>query len=166
MKLNKLKEFNEALANLSDEVKNMRLDMESIEQQSWDTPFAFCNFIGFNGFVGIISMVSMDLPELRNIYQERSGDNIYYNYYMWTEAFSIFLGFDRRRDLIEWADKNHKLWGCSKGFEMFQCDSSYLPDTDSFKGINLTHRDLIAWWAQVEKNITKQSIDECFEIKR
>jgi hypothetical protein len=150
LNINKLKEFNEALANLSDDVKDMDIDMFSIKKPLCGTPACFA---------GLISIVAKDLPELQVGYEYTSGTEAY-DYWYWTEALSIFLGFYGRDDIMEWADKNPKIWGCLRGAHMFSDEEAYVTDRSELKtnGFTLNHRDLINWWAQVEKNITGQEI--------
>jgi hypothetical protein len=60
--------------------------------------------------------------------------------------------------LTRWAKENPALWGCPRGGFMFSDKEAFVVDNSDWKNINLSHRDLINWWAQVENNITKQEI--------
>jgi hypothetical protein len=57
----------------------------------------------------------------------------------------VFLGFEKRRDLEEWAQDNPKLWGNKFGQDMFYFPSAFTDDTNK----QLTHRDIINHWKQV-----------------
>ena len=141
MNIGKLKEFNRALANLSDEIKDMSVDMGSAHAPACGTPACFA---------GLISIVAKDLPELSSCAEPYSVNT--YDYAVWAYALSRFLGFDSKKKLVVWAIHNPELWGCQEGDNMFYYESAFVDDTLSHRG-SLRHRDLIDWWAQVEENI-------------
>ena len=151
LNINKLKEFNEALANLSDDVKDWQVSMHSILPPTCNTPGCFA---------GLISIVAKDLPELKAYYKPFNDINSY-SYGYWSQALARFLGFDNRCDLTMWAKENPALWGCPRGGFMFSSEEAFVVDNSDWKNINLNHRDLINWWAQVEKNITEQEVNKC-----
>jgi len=156
LNINRLKEFNQALANISDEIKDEDLTIYEFPLEA--TPLHFWK---------LISAAADDLPELKEIFVEGMGAFTSYEYFQWQEAIATFLGFDEGGDyysgyneLLKWAKENPKLWGCKRGCDMFSCEWAYDktdPRMPPYPG-KLNHRDLIAWWAQVEKNITKQEI--------
>ena len=145
LNINKLKEFNKALANLSDDVKDWQVSMHSVLPPTCNTPGCFA---------GLISIVANDLTELNPPF----ANDYNYNYGYWSQALARFLGFDNRCDLTVWAKENPDLWGCPHGAFMFSSEEAFVVDYSDWKNINLSHRDLINWWAQVEKNITEQEI--------
>ena len=148
LNINKLKEFNEALANLSDDVKEWQVNMHSVNPPTCNTPGCFA---------GLISIVAKDLPELKAYHKPVYG-GYNYSYWYWSQALARFLGFDNQSNLTVWAKENPALWGCPRGGFMFSDKEAFVVDNSDWKNINLSHRDLINWWLQVEKNITKMEI--------
>jgi hypothetical protein len=144
MNKNKLKHFVSALDELSDEVKNMDVDMYAIEEPLCGTPGCHA---------GLISIVAKDLPELQEIYENHiyfmSETEIFYKYYVWSDALAEFLGFVDKRDLRVWAKDNPKLWGNRDGYNMFCSFFAFTYDLNK----EITHRVIINHWKQVLKNI-------------
>jgi hypothetical protein len=141
MNKNKLKQFVSALDELSDDVKDMGVEMGSINEPLCGTPGCHA---------GLISIVAKDLPELQDIYNDdyRTYDDDY-KYSIWADTLAEFLGFVDMRCLIDWARDNPKLWGNKFGQDMF---SFWRAFTNSQFKI-LTHRDIINHWKQVLKDI-------------
>jgi hypothetical protein len=87
MNKNKLKQFVNALDELSDDVKDWDVEMESTKEPTCGTPGCHA---------GLISIVAKDLPELQDIYK----DDIYFtkgggnegNYHscIWADVLSVF----------------------------------------------------------------------------
>ncbi len=144
MKKDKLEELVNALDGLSDEVKDWDVKMESGEKPACDTPGCHA---------GLVSIVAQELPELQEIYENHfyfmSETEIFYKYDVWAHTLADFLGFEKRRDLEDWAKENPKIWGNIFGGNMFKLTmafTDYLPK-------QLTHRDLINHWKQVLVNL-------------
>jgi hypothetical protein len=144
MNKNKLKQFVSALDSLSDYVKNMDVDMFAIEEPLCGTPGCHA---------GLISIVAKDLPELQEIYENHiyfmSETEIFYKYFVWADTLADFLGFEKMRDLEDWAKENPKFWGNIFGGNMFKLTMAF--NNSQFK--KLTHIDIINHWKQVLKNI-------------
>ncbi len=140
----KLKQLVNALDGLSDDIKNMDVDMFAIKEPMCDTPGCHA---------GLISIVAKELPELQEIYENHiyfmSETEIFYKYYVWADTLADFLGFEKMRDLEDWAKENPKIWGNIFGGNMFKLTmafTDYLPK-------QLTHRDIINHWKQVLVNL-------------
>lgn len=141
--INRLKYFNRSLANLRDDTKDMKVSISSLECL---TPNCFNRLIG---------IVANSINELILCYKYDINTNAPdYHGYAWSSALSIFLGFDDEFGLESWVDENPELWGCSHEKKMSEHETAFSPSTDIDIKPTLTHRDLIAWWAQVEKNVT------------
>jgi hypothetical protein len=144
MNKNKLKQFVNALDELSDYVKNMDVDMFAIEEPLCGTPGCHA---------GLISIVAKDLPELQEIYENHiyfmSETEIFYKYFVWADTLADFLGFEKMRDLEDWAKENPKIWGNIFGGNMFKLTMAFTHS--QFK--KLTHIDIINHWKQVLVNI-------------
>ncbi|CAC9656703.1 hypothetical protein [uncultured Gammaproteobacteria bacterium] len=145
----KLKEFVNALGALSDDVKDMKVDMGSTGKPSCDT--CGCH-------AGLISIVAEDLPELQEAYKHLCSLNFekeYYNniyiYIFWARALAVFLGFEDRLPFIYWAGDNPEIWGNEHGVAMFDLAKAFTDDESK----QLTHRDIINHWKQVLVNIEK-----------
>jgi hypothetical protein len=76
---------------------------------------------------------------------------IIYKYDVRADTLADFLGFEKRRDLEDWAEENPKIWGNEYGGEMFSSQSAFNNDLDKA----LAHRDIIEHWKQVLANIEK-----------
>ena len=140
MKLNKLKEFLSAAHALSDEVKDMTVDMMSVVEPGGDT--CGCH-------AGLVSIIAKDLPELQKNYKEHYCYEQYeYKYGNWADALAVFLGFDCSGHLQSWAKNKPEFWGNDQGWLMF---SSTLSINCDKKKIN--HRDIIDHWNKVLLNI-------------
>jgi hypothetical protein len=141
MNKNKLKQFVNALDALSDDVKDMGVEMGSINEPLCGTPGCHA---------GLLSIVAKDLPELQDIYNYNNDYRIYEDeYYRWADTLAEFLGFVEMRYLTDWARDNPKLWGNKFGQDMFSFWRAFT--NSQFK--KLTHRDIINHWKQVLKNI-------------
>ena len=149
MNKNKLKQFVNALGELSDEVKDWDVKMESTEEPTCGTPGCHA---------GLISIVAKDLPGLEEahlkVFKIHSKDfkdikQDFYLYSIWADALAEFLGIKGEKDLTVWAAKNPKLWGNKNGDYMFCSRRAFTDD----KSKQLTHRDIINHWKQVLKNI-------------
>jgi hypothetical protein len=149
MNKDKLKEFVNALDMLSDDVKNMDVDMESTKEP-------VCGTCGCHA--GLISIVAKDLPGLEEahlkvfktyfkVYKEIKKD--LYLYALWADALAEFLGFKEQKDLEIWAKDNPKLWGNKFGGDIFMDAVAFTDDTNK----QLIHRDIINHWKQVLANI-------------
>ena len=149
MNKNKLKQFVSALDSLSDYVKNMDVDMFAIEEPLCGTPGCHA---------GLISIVAQDLPELQEIYKNHiyfmSETEIFYKYFVWADTLADFLGFEKMRDLEDWAKENPKIWGNDYGMNMFELTRAFTDDLPK----QLTHRDLTNHWKQVLKNIEEEEV--------
>jgi hypothetical protein len=143
---NKLKELVNALDALSDDVKDWDVAMGSIDKPLCGTPGCHA---------GLISIVAKDLPELQDIYNDdyRIYDNRY-EYDIWADALTVFLGFAKGRGLEDWAECNPEIWGNENGFVMFSSRSAFTNDPDK----QLNHRDIINHWKQVLKNIENEGV--------
>jgi hypothetical protein len=142
---NKLKEFVNALDALSDDVKDMDVEMGNTNKPTCGTPGCHA---------GLISIVAEELPELQEIYERIffSHWNLKYSHYeytIWADALAEFLGFSEEKDLECWAKDNPKIWGNKYGYDMFSARLAFTDD----KSKHLTHRDIINHWKQVLKNI-------------
>jgi hypothetical protein len=148
MNKDKLKEFVNALDELSDKVKDWEVNMGSTNKPS--ESICGCH-------AGLISIVAKKLPELQEIYKplyslecESVGKKKnHYIFSVWSSALAIFLGFKYDNELEVWAGDNPRLWGNNRGYDMF---CSHLAFTD-YEDKQLTHRDIIEYWKQVLKNI-------------
>ncbi len=149
MNKDKLKQFVSALDSLSDDVKDMQVDMESTKEPTCGTPGCHA---------GLISIVAKKLPELEEAhlkvfkihfktYKEIKQD--LYVYTIWADALAEFLGFEDILHLTDWAVDNPKLWGNKYGENMFSSWQAFTND----KNKQLTHRDIINHWKQVLVNI-------------
>ena len=141
MKLNKLKEFLSVADKLSDEVKNMGVNMKSVEEPN-DTTCG-CH-------AGLVSIIAKDLPELQDNYDDykfhHDGD---YSFVKWGDSLGKFLGFKNVEYLEEWAKKTPDMWGNDKGERMLSCSSAF-----TGAGIKpLKHIDIINHWHKVAVNI-------------
>jgi hypothetical protein len=149
MNKNKLKELVNALDELSDDVKDWDVTMESGEKPTCDTPGCHA---------GLISIVAQDLPELQDIHKKyRIGARVnpdYYNFNSWGNALAIFLGVVCRGNLERWAENNPKLWGNKFGRDMFNSWQAFTNDKNKW----LTHRDIINHWKQVLVNIENEGV--------
>jgi hypothetical protein len=153
MNKDRLKEFVNALDELSDDVKDWGVKMESGEKPTCETPGCHA---------GLISIVAQDLPELQDIYKNHiyftkvGGDESEYHYNIWVDTLTDFLGFSEEKDLGCWAKDNPKLWGNKYGGDMFVFDIAFIDDTKAYiddLAKQLTHRDIINHWKQVLVNI-------------
>ncbi|CAC9650400.1 hypothetical protein [uncultured Gammaproteobacteria bacterium] len=148
MNKNKLKQFVNALDELSDDVKDWDVLMMSANKPSCDT--CGCH-------AGLISIVAENLPELQEIYEplyslecESVGKKKnHYIFSVWSSALAIFLGFKYDNELEVWAGDNPRLWGNNHGYDMFCSRLAFTSDKNKW----LTHRDLINHWKQVLVNI-------------
>ncbi len=146
MNKDKLKEFVNALDELSDDVKDWGVKMESGEKPTCETPGCHA---------GLISIVAQDLPELQDIYKNHiyftkvGGDESEYHYNIWVDTLTDFLGFSEEKDLECWAKDNPKLWGNKFGRDMFMTAVAFTDDTNK----HLTHIDIINHWKQVLVNL-------------
>jgi hypothetical protein len=146
MNKNKLKQFVSALDELSDDVKDWDVKMESGEKPTCETPGCHA---------GLISIVAQDLPELQDIYKNHiyftkvGGDESEYHYNIWVDTLTDFLGFSEEKDLECWAKDNPKIWGNKFGRDMFMTAVAFTDDTNK----HLTHRDIINHWKQVLVNL-------------
>ncbi len=149
MNKDKLKEFVNALDALSDDIKDMQVDMSSTKEPVCGTPGCHA---------GLISIVAKELPELEEAhlkvfkihfkaYKEIKQD--LYVYTIWADALAEFLGFEDILHLTDWAVDNPKLWGNKYGENMFSSWQAFT--NDEYK--QLTHIDIINHWKQVLKNI-------------
>ncbi len=149
MNKNKLKQFVNALDELSDEVKNMDVDMFAIEEPLCGTPGCHA---------GLISIVAKYLPELQEIYENHiyfmSETEIFYKYFVWADTLADFLGFEKMRDLEDWAKENPKIWGNIFGGNMFKLTMAF--NNSQFK--KLTHIDIINHWKQVLKKVEEEGV--------
>ena len=140
----KLKEFVNALDALSDDVKDWDVEMFDIDEPLCGTPGCHA---------GLISIVAKELSELQEIYENHIyfmyKTEIIYKYDVWADTLADFLGFEKRRDLEDWAEENPKIWGNEYGGEMFELTRAF---TDNLPK-QLTHRDLINHWKQVLVNL-------------
>ncbi len=147
---NKLKQFVNALDELSDDVKDWGVNMINGKKPTCRTPGCHA---------GLISIVAKDLPELQEIYkplyilecEPAEGAESQYVFHIWGRALAVFLGFKGGHELETWADNNPKLWGNKFGGGMFCCPSAFTNDLPK----QLTHRDIIEHWKQVLVNIEK-----------
>ncbi|CAC9635195.1 hypothetical protein [uncultured Gammaproteobacteria bacterium] len=150
MNKDKLKELVNALDELSDDVKDWEVDINSDVKPMCDTPGCHA---------GLISIVAKELPELQEIYERIffSHWNLKYSHYeysIWADTLAEFLGIKNMHYLRDWAAKNPKLWGNKFGRDMFHSSVAFTDDTNNlFKEIN--HRDIIEHWKQVAVNIEK-----------
>ncbi len=145
MNKNKLKEFVNALDALSDDVKDMDVEMGNTNKPSCGTPGCHA---------GLISIVAKDLPELQDIYEclyflQWNIRGSRYEYSIWADALAVFLGFKNMRDLRDWAKDNPKLWGNRSGYNLFCSRLAFIDDAYE----QLTHRDIINHWKQVLVNL-------------
>jgi hypothetical protein len=149
MNKDRLKELVNALDELSDDIKDMGVDMGSTKEPSCGTPGCHA---------GLISIVALDLPGLEEAhligfkmyfkaYKEIKQD--LYLYALWADALAEFLGFSEEKDLECWAKDNPKIWGNKYGYDMFSGRLAFTNDEDKI----LKHRDIINHWKQVLKNI-------------
>jgi hypothetical protein len=153
MNKDRLKEFVNALDALSDDVKDMKVDMGSTDKPT-------CGTCGCHA--GLISIVAQDLPELKEIYKPLyllecdpvGGTESQYIFYIWADALAVFLGFIDNRGLLFWAEYNPKLWGNKYGGRMFGSFLAFTDDEDK----QLTHRDIIEHWKQVLANIENKGV--------
>jgi hypothetical protein len=88
MNKDKLKELVNALDELSDDVKDWEVDINSDVKPMCDTPGCHA---------GLISIVAKDLPELQEIYERIffSHWNLKYSHYeysIWADTLAEFLG--------------------------------------------------------------------------
>jgi hypothetical protein len=154
MNKNKLKQFVNALDELSDDVKDWDVEMESTKEPTCGTPGCHA---------GLISIVAKDLPGLEEAhlkvfkihfktYKEIKQD--LYVYTIWADALAEFLGFEDILHLTDWAVDNPKLWGNKYGDYMFCARLAFTDD----KSKHLTHRDIINHWKQVLKNIEEEGV--------
>ncbi len=154
MNKNKLKQFVNALGELSDEVKDWDVVMMSANKPACGTPGCHA---------GLISIVAKDLPGLEEtylkifkgyfkVYKDIKQD--FYLYSIWADALAEFLGIKGEKDLAVWAAKNPKLWGNEFGEWMFCCWSAFTDDESK----KLTHRDIINHWKQVLVNIENEGV--------
>jgi hypothetical protein len=149
MNKNKLKQFVNALDELSDDVKDWDVEMESTKEPTCGTPGCHA---------GLISIVAKDLPELQEIHKihlyltNRVGCQSNYHYSIWADTLAEFLGIKNRTHLREWAKDNPKLWGNKFGEVMFMAAATFTDDTGNLPK-QLTHRGIINHWKQVLKNI-------------
>jgi hypothetical protein len=155
MNKDKLKQFVSALDSLSDDVKDMQVDMESTKEPTCGTPGCHA---------GLISIVAKKLPELEEAhlkvfkihfktYKEIKQD--LYVYTIWADALAEFLGFEDILHLTDWAVDNPKLWGNKYGENMFSSWRAFT--NDEYK--QLTHRDIINHWKQVLVNIENEGVE-------
>ncbi|CAC9649478.1 hypothetical protein [uncultured Gammaproteobacteria bacterium] len=150
MNKNKLKELVGALDALSDDIKDMKVDMGSTSKPSCDT--CGCH-------AGLISIVAKDLPELQETYRHLCSLHLekeYYNnpyvYIFWARALADFLDFEDRYSFIYWAGDNPEIWGNEHGVSMFDSAKAFTDDESK----QITHRDLINHWKQVLVNIERE----------
>lgn len=124
---NKLMEYATALNALPEEIKNNRVDM-----MSTDDPH--CGTSGCHA--GLVSIVADYLPELKASYCEivqKAGfyDAQHYDYDMWAEALSVYLGFpfngkySNGLALVRWARENADIWDNHHGDEMFSSGRAF-----------------------------------------
>ncbi len=154
MNKNKLKQFVSALGELSDEVKDWDVEMESTKEPTCGTPGCHA---------GLISIVAKDLPGLEEAhlkvfkihfktYKEIKQD--LYVYSIWADALAEFLGFEDILHLTDWAVDNPKLWGNKYGDYMFCGRRAFTDD----KSKQLTHIDIINHWKQVLKKVEEEGV--------
>jgi hypothetical protein len=150
----KLKEFVGALDALSDNVKDMGVNIKSSKDTNCEAPW---------GHAGLISIVAQDLPKLQEIhghiyfleYGFKEEMDFEYEIHIWEDALAVFLGFKDDIQLLLWTFDNPKIWGNSHGIYMFNYGKSFGNDED--KG--LTHRDIIKHWKQVLKKIENEGVE-------
>jgi hypothetical protein len=145
MNKDRLKEFVNALDALSDDVKDMDVEMGSTSKPSCGTPGCHA---------GLISIVAKDLPKLQDIYEclyflQWNIRGSRYEYSIWADALAEFLGFSEEKDLECWAKDNPKIWGNKYGYDMFSARLAFTDD----KSKEITHRYIIEHWKQVLVNI-------------
>jgi hypothetical protein len=147
MNKDKLKEFVGALDALSDDIKDMKVDMGSTGKPSCDT--CGCH-------AGLISIVAKDLPELQEAYKHLCSLSLQkeycknpYVYIFWARSLAVFLCFKDRLSFIYWAGDNPEIWGNEHGVAMFDLAKAFTND----KSKQLAHRDIINHWKQVLVNI-------------
>ncbi len=145
MNKDKLKEFVNALDALSDDIKDMDVEMGNTNKPSCGTPGCHA---------GLISIVAKELPKLQEIYErlyflQWNIRGSRYEYSIWADALAEFLGFKNMRDLRDWAKDNPKLWGNRSGYNLFCSRLAFIDD--AYK--QLTHIDIINHWKQVLVNL-------------
>jgi hypothetical protein len=153
MNKNKLKELVSALDELSDDVKDWGVEMESYDKPACGTPGCHA---------GLIYIVAENLPELQDIYNPlylleskyRGKRDNQHMFYIWSTTLAIFLGFKSAQDLEIWAQDNPKFWGNKYGDYMFCARLAFTDD----KSKHLTHMDIIEHWKQVLKNIEEEEV--------
>ncbi len=152
MNKDKLKELVGALDELSDDIKDMKVDMGSTGKPSCDT--CGCH-------AGLISIVAKDLPELQETYKHLCSLHLekeYYNnpyvYIFWARALADFLDFEDRYSFIYWARDNPEIWGNEHGVSMFDSAKAFADDESK----QITHRDIIKHWKQVLKKVEKEGV--------
>jgi hypothetical protein len=150
----KLKEFVGALDALSDDIKDMGVNIKSSKETNCEAPW---------GHAGLISIVALDLPKLQEIhghiyflkYGFKEEIDFEYEIHIWEDALAVFLGFKNDIQLLFWTYDNPKIWGNSHGIYMFNYGKSFTDDSDK----KLTHIDIINHWKQVLKNIENEGVE-------
>ena len=153
MNKDKLKEFVNALDELSDDVKDMGVKMSSTKEPVCGTPGCHA---------GLISIVAKDLPEMKDTYKRllilklgiKCNNFALYSFQIWADTLTDFLGFKDKYGLMDWAVDNPKLWGNKRGEYMFSFWQAFTGD--EYKKI--THRDIINHWKQVLVNIENEGV--------
>ncbi|CAC9643135.1 hypothetical protein [uncultured Gammaproteobacteria bacterium] len=148
MNKNKLKQFVNALDELSDDVKNMDVRMISTSEPTCGTPGCHA---------GLISIVAKEFPEMKDTYKRllilklgiKCNNFTLYSFQIWADTLTDFLGFKDRFGLMDWAVDNPKLWGNNRGDDMFCSRLAFT--NDEYK--QLTHIDIINHWKQVLKKV-------------